>query len=750
MKAVYIEESAVKYIAQEHRLQSGEFEETILLVDFFRNCNNNDVADLHCRTSKDVGYIYTDNCSHSHPNCVIIDFTKVSDFINRDYCFVGNILQKIVKFALKQWNNYPLGSSEKRINDDHVILFPFPYVDNNPYKLLLNLSPRTGYTEKREFNCIYVANQGHGTFLTSGYDILNIKTINVEAKEICKPVPQKTSNIQVESMQVSCLEPYAQNELTGFLSYDAWMHYLTKNQRSFITKPLVGNERLEGAAGTGKTIALILRAIYLCMEAKKRNEQFKVLFICHSIATKDNLKDKILTASPIDRIIEPDYAPQSIELTTLQEWCMENLGNRVGSTELLDIDAQECKDIQYHFVSEVYARCLEYDFPTYRTMCSETFVEYLENTNNDTLIENLISEISITIKGRASCNLETYYVLPRLEGSIPLKNESDYNFTFLLYERYQEMLDTLGYFDNDDISLSSYLQLASPIWRRRRSSLGYDMIIIDETHLFSFNEYAIFHFLSRDEKQQHIIYAIDKSQAIGDKGLEKEKVKEHLQLKDVHEERFNTIFRSSPQIINLAFTVLTSGAEMFLNFENPMEKLNYSFTNSQELKSQKPEYFLYPTEDDIIVQTFMHVDEISRTLNIIKNRVLIVNTSHELESQLKKYANEHNKPCEVLVRRGDYETLSIAQRKNSYVMGYIDYIGGLEFDAVVIVGVDKGRVPKHDDTESTIYQNYTWHNRMYVAITRAKYVLHLIGNKTRTVSTMFSRAIELGMIDVRE
>ena len=30
---------------------------------------------------------------------------------------------------------------------------------------------------------------------------------------------------------------------------------------------------------------------------------------------------------------------------------------------------------------------------------------------------------------------------------------------------------------------------------------------------------------------------------------------------------------------------------------------------------------------------------------------------------------------------------------NKYILGGIDYVGGLEFEAVVIIGVDEGRVP---------------------------------------------------------
>ena len=57
------------------------------------------------------------------------------------------------------------------------------------------------------------------------------------------------------------------------------------------------------------------------------------------------------------------------------------------------------------------------------------------------------------------------------------------------------------------------------------------------------------------------------------------------------------------------------------------------------------------------------------------------------------------------------------------------------------MGVDKGRVPQMTSSESRIYQNYEWHNRMYVAITRAKYAVVVLGNKSRTPSTLLQNAI---------
>jgi len=364
----------------------------------------------------------------------------------------------------------------------------------------------------------------------------------------------------------------------------------------------------------------------------------------------------------------------------------------------------------------------------------------------------LQSEISISIKGRAKEDIETYKNLPRLENTIPVSLIGDFNFVFLLFEKYQKILSELGYFDNDDISLSALGQLDTPIWRRRRKEDGYDAIIIDETHLFGYNELSLFHYLSKGPSETKIIYAIDKTQALGDRGLSKKAIEDSLQIAtdDDQDVRYKTIFRSSPAIIDLAFSVLTSGANMFMSLENPLDKMIPSFTHEEETKSLPPRYLLKPTDDDMVESCFSVADDLTRELGCAKNNILIVCTTQELLDKLKKSAKSQNKPCVFGDRRGDMNVVRSAQRNQRYVIGFIDYVGGLEFDGVVIIGVDKGRVPTTDIGERAAYQNYTWHNRMYVALTRAKYAVILIGNKSRTASPFFENAIEKNKIDVQE
>ena len=750
MKALFIEEQAVRYLSQRSSFQSGEFEDAVQLIQFVRNGSNIRIGEICCSNVKEIGFILKTKVSNTS-KALIIDFNKMPELLNYDDNSLVTIILKIVKFSLKHWETIALSDSERYIGNNHAILFPFPYSEKHPIKVLVNLSPDTNYTSKRGMNYLYASRIGEGQFELQSNDLLNLKTIKHEADIIFEKEKKDTTNdySNIESLQVNTLEPMAHTK-AGFMDYEKWSHYLSNKQKEFVCKPLCGSERLEGAAGTGKTTTLVLRAVYLCRQAAIEGKELHILFICHSVASRELLQLMISSAANDASILQREYSPQSITLSTLQDWCTNYLGNKIGRSEVLDEDAQESKDLQFKFLEDVYGQCMKNDFPSYKDKCSEEYIQFIENSDKNYVIGKLVSEISISIKGRASQNLDTYKILPRLQDSIPMVTEYDKLFTFLIYEKYQQTLEELGYFDNDDISLSSHAQLETPIWRRRRSELGYDVVVIDETHLFSYNELSIFHLLTKDEKNSQIIYAVDKSQAVGDRGVTKEVLQDHVQIHDDVNVKYNTIFRSSPQIIELAFSILSSGAELFLNFENPLDKILPSFNIQEEKKSQKPVYKLVPSDEEMIESVFSEVDRLSEKLSCTRNNILITCTDRELQEKLIKYAQNANKPIETLVRRGDYKTIMDAEKHNRYVVGYIDYVGGLEFCAVVIVGVDKGRVPPISSLENKIYQNYEWHNRMYVAITRAKYAVVLIGNKTRTVSNLLQKAIQNDKVIVIE
>jgi hypothetical protein len=107
----------------------------------------------------------------------------------------------------------------------------------------------------------------------------------------------------------------------------------------------------------------------------------------------------------------------------------------------------------------------------------------------------------------------------------------------------------------------------------------------------------------------------------------------------------------------------------------------------------------------------------------------------------------------MLTKRGDVAAVEAARDSAQWVLGHADYVGGLEFLAVVVVGVDGGRVPPasgNENVSSKSFLSYVSHNRLYVAISRARYRVEMIGEKARGPSRLITAAIDADLVGKRD
>ena len=79
-------------------------------------------------------------------------------------------------------------------------------------------------------------------------------------------------------------------------------------------------------------------------------------------------------------------------------------------------------------------------------------------------------------------------------------------------------------------------------------------------------------------------------------------------------------------------------------------------------------------------------------------------------------------------------------------------INGLEFKCAILVGVDEGRVPQTVDVEdvSQNYLKYIAYNQLYLASSRAKYQLILLGNNLHGQSSCLQYAIENELVIAKQ
>lgn len=351
-------------------------------------------------------------------------------------------------------------------------------------------------------------------------------------------------------------------------------------------------------------------------------------------------------------------------------------------------------------------------------------------------------EFAIQIKGRTSSLFDEYLELASIPNGLPCKNKSDKQFIFSLFTDYQNQLKQVGTYDVDDVTLEALSRLNAPVWRRKRAMEGYDYIIVDEMHLFNINEQSVFHYLTRSHQQTNIpiCFALDYSQAIGDRGNQQLDYAERAFGGATETQQLNTVFRNSPQITELCAAIAASGTLMFQNdFHNPYGETQSSFTAAEEHKCAMPQLIMYENDDAMISSINTHLDAMMKSLQCKKHEIAIVSfDSHYATTKwAEDYSQTSGKKLQLLDRCGTIQ-------KDAFVLASPYDVNGLEFAGVILLAVDDGRVPQTAGVSdiSKHYLMYSAHNLLYLTASRAKYRLLVLGSKVNGISPCLHYAIE--------
>lgn len=672
------------------------------------------------------------------------------------------VFQRVCRFAFKQWNHLSLSAAEQWLpRKERWIVFPFPISKQTGFRV----SIRRGYEERR-------IQSRHGTrhlfAFASGTEVVES---TAEHERLYKRAFNELSDVRINlDVQMKRIETVPEdrgyhplvlddtNRATiKYQSYEQWMSRLTSEQKRFVVSSTNLPQRVEGPAGTGKTLSLLLRAYSLCKIAEESGMECRVLFISHSEATRNAIS--IMMAA----LGEPSYVrsrteyAQAIELRTLQEWCGSLLGERdITHAQYLDQDALQAKEMRKLLIQDVVAARLKEDQCALKYL-SDKCAAFFQNENAEYVSELLQHEIGVMIKGRASENLETYLQLPHLAYCLPAETDNDRRFIFSVYMAYQRQLNASGVFDTDDIVLTTLGRLDTPIWRRRRATEGYDAIIIDETHLFNLNELSLFHLLLRDVQKPQIIFSIDRSQAPGERGITTRMVREVLTGKLVEKESQETktkvIFRSTPEIVKLAEAVTSAGATLFTTFENPLLDVTSILLAADESLAKVPVYWKCANDTEMCRSIARRVKEICGNLKCRPSDVLIIAMTEGLLPMVRDALQVEGKKYVEILRRGDLEAVRRGEKEGAVIVSHPDFVGGLEFKAVVIVGVDEGRVPPTEGAikaESRHFLEFKACNRLYVAISRARLVVELLFSNERGPSKLLDHAIATEVLTIQD
>ena len=760
-KYLLFEKSAIEYLVSKTGFQSIEFSLGKDLVDYVcGNKQGTQLDNLCVKIEPGKGVVFVGkSCEKTFllfdlTQCNILEEKKSPESLLL-------ILQKVFRTAIRIWNHQPFTSSEY-INGTKSIVFPFVFTDHR--RVVIERAPKCERLTKRGIDRPLLVYKYGTEDAPRGEEIADTSVMQESGETYLLQIPIFQRFFQQLDSYQSNFQPIDQPLLHttvhkhvsdgGFmyLNYQQQLSKLTMKQRSVVENTnIVSPIRVDGPAGTGKTASMILRSYFLLENARKKSEPFSIIFFAHSESTKCEIECAFSLLDNADYFLS-ENSLQHIMFTTLFAYCIETI--RVKPSQVIEHDANDAKQSQRILIEDSFDKVYKEKFRTFKPLLSKELCKVLDAqlTPKGVLISMLQHEFSIQIKGRTDCTIEEYYQIPRINNALPVETRKDKEFVFSIFLEYQNMLRISSVYDIDDITVQALAQWNAPIWRRERRDLGFDYIFVDEMHLFNINEQHVFHYLTKsaEQKQIPICFALDYAQAIGDRGNTNCDYIETAFGK-VERNNYKTVFRCSQQITDFCAAISASGALMFQSdYKDPYDIAASGFTQREEAMCDIPRLYMYGNEEEMMDALKGHVDRLKQETQCKNYDIAIISFEESLlsDQNVEWLSSLLGKKIYVLKNRQTSCLSRSIKTEDPIILSDPYNVNGLEFKCVILVGVDEGRVPQNTGVSdiSANYIRYIAFNKLYLASSRAKYRLIIIGNSLHGVSSCLQYAHESGKL----
>jgi len=555
---------------------------------------------------------------------------------------------------------------------------------------------------------------------------------------------EQARRVQPSDVEIS-LPPLEQSTTKGW-SYEHWLETITDDQRSFVEASTSKSIRLRGPAGSGKTLALTLKAIREVLKARDAGTDMRVLMVTHSWSLATDISDS-LDSMETGLLNEIDVFP----LLEIAKTISPQYVNDDSGFSLIGNDSFGGKQAQLDEILDVLDDFISGDWITYEGGVTEDLRTRFNSPETDerfALAWDLLVEFGSVIGAAAifpgAGSESRYFQLPRAPWMLPLQSRNDMRVAFTLYTKYMESLDARALLTSDQVLADLLSHLETHAWNRARRTQGYDLIFVDEFHLFSPLERQALHYFSRDVSvYPRVFMAVDPRQSpsaafigVAADETRSSSVAPEDGLGDVDNFELRTVHRFTPQILALIkhvhheFPTLDLGHDWDINFSavesaqdaGPLPRLIVAASRAGE-------------EDDVVKA----VHELYPTGRLA---LAIVNNRHwwrfsDLASRIG-----HSGKFHVSTISGRTDVEGIGYRRRGLVVGPAEYLAGLQFDTVLVAGIPDMQVNRTPASERTRLLSL-----LYLALSRAQREVRIFVNEDDGgAADVLTRAVANGLM----
>jgi hypothetical protein len=522
-------------------------------------------------------------------------------------------------------------------------------------------------------------------------------------------------------------------QLGGRATLKEWLgSRLNSDQLSFVRKPHDAPVRLRGAAGTGKTQAMVIKCLKDMYDDADGPNSKTFAFLTHSSALAHEVVRGMLYAlDPSERwqTLETADGRPKLWTGTLYELAQEQLNYGRKGLSPLSLDGREGREYQRILIEDALAKITTDARIVYDVLAEEAaFADRLTSAKHrPALVEELMNEFACVLDAenvrKGTKQEEVYLTGVRERWQMPLKSRQQRQAVLEVHDAYRAHLKLERLLSMDQMIADYGRYLSTHEWEQLRDRDGFDVIFVDEYHYFNRIEAMTLQSLFRSRAQTSgrwpLFMAYDLKQSTSDAalggGFERFR---NPGVGRSTEVELTENYRSTPQITTFLQDLDAAFPSMDLEGE-----YNTHIAGSKQADGDIPVLQVYESGTQLVDRVFAKAVEAAREIG--GRRVAVLCLNDDLFDRYRKAGRIEGMFVPVTSRE-DMKELQFA--KTRCVFSMPEFVAGLQFEFVFLIHADQA-----DLSDELLSQGARrrYVNRVYLGASRAQNRLIVAASKER-------------------